>query len=249
MYPTLNLGPLVLPTTGLVYLFGTWLALTLIERAAKRLGLNPEAMYGLAVTSLVTGFVGARLLFVMEYWAAFQENLLGIIWPLNSGFNVWGALFFGLAGGFFYGRYKQLPLWPTLDALAPGLLMTAITISLADFLAGPGYGTLTSMPWGVSVFGIRRHPVQLYEIVAGLAALALWWRIANRRTFPGQLFLLTLILYSAARLFLDAFRDNAWLTANGYHITQIIALGGLIGGLILLARFSTRHSPAAVHTP
>ncbi|MBK8985518.1 MAG: prolipoprotein diacylglyceryl transferase [Chloroflexi bacterium] len=246
MYPTLSLGPFVFPTAGLVYLLGIWLALTLVERAAKRLRLNVAATYGLTVTGLVAGFVGARLLFVLEYWAAFQANLLGIIWPLTNGYNLWGGLFFGVAAAFFYGRYKQLPLWSTLDALAPGLLTAFLTISLADFLAGPGYGTLTRMPWGIPVFGVRRQPVQLYEVAVGLAALSLWWRVADRRTFPGQLFLLTAILYSAGRLFVDAFRDNAWLTADGYHITQITALFILLSSLILLARFSTRQ-PHPLH--
>jgi len=248
MYPTLSLGPFVFPTAGIAYLLGIWLSLTLIERAAKRLHLNVEAVYGVAVTGLLVGFVAARLLFVMEYWAAFQENLLGIIWPLTSGYNVAAGVFFGAAGAFFYGRYKQLPFWSTLDALAPGLLGALITISLADFLAGPGYGKLTTMPWGVSVFGIRRHPIQLYEIAIGLLALLLWRQAtelhvhdpqaAARRTFPGQAFLLTAVLYSTGRLFVETFRDNAWLTANGYHVVQVISLLALLGSLVLLARFS-----------
>ncbi|MCB8987705.1 MAG: prolipoprotein diacylglyceryl transferase [Ardenticatenaceae bacterium] len=247
MYPTLNLGPFVFPTAGIAYLLGIWLSLSLIEHAAKRLDLNVEGLYGLAVTGLLVGFVAARLLFVLEYWAAFQENLLGIIWPLTSGYNVAGGLFFGVAGAFFYGRYKQLPFWSTLDALTPGLLGALITISLADFLAGPGYGKLTTMPWGISVFGIRRHPVQLYEIALGLVALVFWWQLTNPRTrnpqrsFPGQAFLLTAVLYSTGRLFIESFRDNAWLTAGGFHIVQIIALLILLGSLILLARFSERQ--------
>jgi phosphatidylglycerol---prolipoprotein diacylglyceryl transferase len=244
MYPTLNLGPFVFPTAGLVYLLGVWVALSLIERAAQRLRLPVDAVYGTAVTGLVVGIVAARLFFVVEYWAAFQENLLGIIWPLTSGYNLVGGLLFGGAGAFFYGRYRRLPFFATLDALTPGLLAAFIAISLADFLAGPGYGVLTTMPWGIPVFGVRRHPVQLYEIAAGLAALALWWRVTDRHTLPGQPFLLAFALYSAARLFLDAFRENAWLTANGYHIVQIIALISLLACLTLLARLAT---PSTIH--
>jgi phosphatidylglycerol---prolipoprotein diacylglyceryl transferase len=152
-------------------------------------------------------------------------------------------LFFGAAAAFFYGRYKRLPLWPTLDAFTPGLLTAFITLSLADFLAGPGYGTLTSMPWGVSVFGIRRHPVQLYEIVAGLAALGVWGLVVKRQAAAGQPFLLALALYSAGRLFLDAYRDNAWLTADGYHVVQMLALAVMLGCLVMLMKMETAVSP------
>ena len=245
MFPTINIGPFVFPTAGIVYLLGAYLSLTLIERATKRLQLNVEATYGVAVTGLLVGFVAARLVFVATYWTSFSQNLLSIIWPLTSGYNVMGGLFFGAAAAFFYGRYKQLPLWPTLDALTPGLIAAFLTVSLADFLAGPGYGTFTSVPWGISVFGIRRHPVQIYEIILGIAALGVWWQVVKQRPPAGQAFLLTMALYSAGRLFLDAYRDNAWLTADGYHVIQIISLVVMLGCLILLMRQATAVSQAA----
>ena len=244
MFPTINIGPFVFPTAGLVYLAGAYIALTLIERAAKRLDLNVENTYGVAVVGLIVGIAAARLAFVAEYWASFSQNLISIIWPLTSGYNVGAGLFFGVAAAFFYGRYKRLPLWSTLDALTPGLLTAFITLSLADFLAGPGYGTLTNVPWGISVFGIRRHPVQVYEIMLGLAALGIWWQVVKRQASAGQPFLLALALYSAGRLFLDAYRDNAWLTADGYHVTQMIALAVLLGCLVMLMRMETAVPPA-----
>ena len=84
MFPTLNVGGVVFPTTGLVILLGTWLGLALVERTASRVGQNQQLLYGVAVTAVFAGFVGARLTFVAQFWSAFQENLLNIIWPLNT---------------------------------------------------------------------------------------------------------------------------------------------------------------------
>ncbi|HID53504.1 MAG TPA: hypothetical protein EYP41_15915 [Anaerolineae bacterium] len=237
MYPTISLGPLSLPTAGIVYLLGAWLCLSVIERAAKKLDAPVEATYGAAVTALAAGAVGARLTFVFQYWPAFQENLLSIVWPLNNGFNVAGGLVIGGIAAFFYGRYKQLH-WPqTLDALIPGIVLGLMVVSLADFLAGPGYGVLTRTPFGVSQFGIRRHAVQIYEIIVGGAALLVWWKMVGRRQYPGQLFLITSVVYAAGRLFTDYFRDNPWVTAGGYHIVQIISLGIVLAGIFLLGYF------------
>ena len=244
MLPTISLGPLVLPTIGVVYLVGLWFSLNQAERAARRLGLNAETVYGLAVTGLVAGLIGGRLLFVMEYWAAFQENLISIVWPLNNGYNLVGGLFFGAAGAFFYGRSKSLPPATTFDALAPGLITAFIALSLADFLAGPGYGTVSRVPWAISVFSVLRHPVQVYEMILGLLALLLYWRIVDRRAFPGQPFLLAIAFYSAGRLFLDAFRGNPALTSGGYHVTQLVAFAVMMGCLLLLARLSLRVEKA-----
>jgi phosphatidylglycerol---prolipoprotein diacylglyceryl transferase len=250
MFPTINIGPVVLPTAGLLYLVGAWLALSGVERAARRLGQRPESVYGVAVTVLFAGLIGARLVFVALYWPAYQNNPLGILWPINTGFNVWGGLLIGGAAAFFYGRYHRLAPAPTLDALAPGLLLALVFVSLADFLAGPGYGKLTAMPWGINHFGVRRHPVQLYEIGVGLAALAAWWRVTVRPAPAGRPFLLALAVYSSGRLFVEAFRDNAWLTSSGYHIVQIIALAGLLVALFLLGRLAERPlADAALDAP
>ncbi len=241
MYPAINIGSFVLPTAAFIYLVGAWLSLGLVERAAKMMGLDAEKMYGTAVAGIIAGLVGARLLFVALYWSAFRDNLLGIVWPINSGYNMWGGLIFGLAGAFFYGRAKQLSLSDTLDVLAPGLMLGFISISLADFLAGPGFGTLTRVPWAITQFSMRRHPVQIYEMLAGIGVLAVWWRVRPYRAFSGQLFLIAAVLYSGGRLFLDAFRANAWVSDNGYHVLQIISLIIMLATLFLLGRLQNNE--------
>ncbi|MCB9421838.1 MAG: prolipoprotein diacylglyceryl transferase [Ardenticatenaceae bacterium] len=241
MIPAISIGPLVLPTAGLVYILGAWFSLSLVERTAKHLNLNAEKVYGVAATALFGGLVGARLTFVAIYWRAFTDNLLGIIWPLNTGYNLFGGLVIGAAAAFFYGRYHQLKPGETLDALAPGLFMVLMVVSLADFLAGPGFGTLSRVPWAITQYSMRRHPVQIYEILVGATALFVWWRLRDQRLFKGQLFLMSVSIYSGGRLLVDAFRDNAWVTSGGYHIVQIICLIMMIGGLYLAANLSEKE--------
>jgi phosphatidylglycerol:prolipoprotein diacylglycerol transferase len=245
MYPAINIGPFVLPTAAFVYLIGIWVCLAAAERVARRLGLDPDIMSGLVGAGLIAGVVGARLTFVAIYWSAYQDNLLGIIWPINSGFNLWGGLFFGAAAMFFYGRYKQIPAAPYLDALAPVLVLGLLFASLADFLGGPGFGTFTSLPWGIDNFGIKRHPVQLYEIAVAVLALLAWWYFAQRQSSAGQLFLITTAVYCAGRLFVDAFRANAWITSGGWHGLQILCLLAALSALFLLMRHSLQAETVA----
>lgn len=239
MLPYLNLGPLGLPTGPLVYLLGLWLSLFAVDRAARRLGLEPEGYYSLASVALLSGFIGARLSFVLLHWSSYDDNLLGVVWPINSGYNAFGGVIIAAAAIFFYGRWRRLPPWPALDALAPGFLVFLITVALADFLAGASYGSLTSMPWGINVFGVRRHAVQLYEALAGVAALWAWWAAASPRFYDtaGRPFLIATAVYAAARLFVDAYRENATLV-SGFHVAQVVSLTVLIATLIVLARRS-----------
>lgn len=237
MFPTVNIGGLAFPTAGLVILLGTWFCLTLVERTADRVGQNRELIFGLAATAVFTGFIGARLTFVAQYWPAFSQNPLNIIWPLNTGYNVWGGLLLGLAGAFFYARAKRLAPLPTLDALVPGIVLGLMAVSLADFLGGPGYGSLTAVPWGITQFGVRRHPVQLYELLIGGLALLTWWRVSRNGTYKvGRPLLATTAVYSTGRLFVDAFRDNALVIGGGYHVLQIVSLLILLAALFQIGR-------------
>lgn len=237
MYPALNLGSLVLPTGPLTFILGAWIALSVIEWAASRVYVvQSTKIYSLASTGLMVGIVGARLVFVVSHWSAYQDNWLGVIWPIHTGFNGWAGLAIGAAVAFFYGRFHQLEPALVIDALAPGLVIGLMAVSLADFLGGPGLGTLSNLPWAVSVFGLRRHPVQIYEIVMGMVALVLWWRASQQHTFTGQLFLMTITFYSAGRLLVDAFRADTPLTAGGYHIVQIFSFTVLLTGLLILGR-------------
>lgn len=237
MFPTVSIGGLAFPTAGLVILVGTWLCLSLVERTADRIGQNRELIFGMAATAVFTGFVGARLTFVAQYWSAFSHNLLNIIWPLNTGYNVWGGVLLGLAGAFFYARVKRLPPLPTLDALIPGLVLGLMVVSLADFVGGPGYGSLTAVPWGITQFGVRRHPVQLYELLVGGLALFTWWRVSQNSVYKvGRPFLWTTAVYSAGRLFVDAFRENALVIGDGYHVLQIASLLILLVTLFQIGR-------------
>ena len=248
MLPYLNIGPIGLPTGPLIYLLGIWLSLYVVDRAARRLGRDPERHYALASVALLGGFIGARLVFVLLHWPSYDDNLLGILWPLTSGYNAAGGVLFGLAAAFFYGRWRDLALWPTLDILAPGLIVFLMAVSLAEFLGGAGYGSLTSLPWGINQFGVRRHAVQLYEILAGVVALSAWWAATGSR-FRGvdrRPFLVAVAVYAAGRLFVDAFKETTPLVGGGFHLVQLVALATVLVTLFLLARLSTVETTSTI---
>jgi phosphatidylglycerol:prolipoprotein diacylglycerol transferase len=248
MLPYLNLGPIGLPTAPLVYILGVWLALWAVDRAARRLGQEPERLCAVGSVALLGGFLGARLVFVLLHWSSYDDNWLGIVWPLTSGYNAAGGILIGLAAAFFYGRWRGLPLWPTLDALAPGLIVFLMTASLAEFLGGSGYGSLTALPWGINQFGVRRHAVQLYEIAAGALALGAWWVATSPRFrgVAGRPFLAAMAVYAAGRLFVDAFKETTPLTGSGFHVIQIAALAVTLLALVLLARRSRQEESGPV---
>ena len=143
MFPILQIGPLAIQTPGLILLIGLWLALSLSERAAVRLGLNPNTLYNMALLALVGGLVGARLSYVARYPEAFAASPASLLSPNPGLLDAWGGIAGAVLLGLIYGQRKGLPLWPTLDALTPGLAV--LGVALGCF--APGFrGRLLARP-------------------------------------------------------------------------------------------------------
>ena len=98
-------------------------------------------------------------------------------------------------------------------------------------LADGTYGTATTLPWGVDFGdGIRRHPVQLYEILF-LAAVGVW---AARRlrsgVMDGSVFRGFLISYLAFRVAADFIKPEPrpYAGLTGTQVAGILALAYLL---------------------
>jgi phosphatidylglycerol:prolipoprotein diacylglycerol transferase len=110
--------------------------------------------------------------------------------------------------------------------LCLGIAIGRIGCFLAG-LADGTYGVATSLPFGVDFGdGIRRHPTQIYEIVAlGLIA---WWAAARRRGLArdGDLFRGFMVLYLAFRLAVEIIKpgDRIVLGLTGIQIACVAGL-------------------------
>jgi prolipoprotein diacylglyceryltransferase len=239
MFPILQLGPLAIQVPGLFLLAGVWVAVSLIERQAARRKVSPEALSNLVLYGLIAGILGARLGYAARFLNVYLENPLSLFSLNPSTLAPLDGMVAGLVAATIYGQRKKLPLWPTLDALAPGLAAFSVALGFAHLASGDAFGAPTDLPWGVQLWGARRHPTQIYEI--GLAGLVSWavLRVARWRVFPGFTFLAWLALTAAARLFLEAFRGDSVVILGVLRQAQVLSLVALLaalGGMSALAR-------------
>lgn len=244
MYPVLNIGPAAIQLSGLILLLGFWLSLNLAGRRAKAEGLPEDVIFNAGMIALLVGLVGARLGYAALHWSAYQNDLSGILALTPGALSTPAGLLIGGGAAALYMLHHRLPLPTLLDVLAPSVALMFAFISLADLSAGSAYGRVSELPWAIELWGARRHPTQVYELLAALATLGLLWWARTRRPYEGFLFLLFLLSNGAARLFLDAFRSDAWLLADGYRAVQVIALGAVVLSLWLMGRRATRSSKA-----
>jgi prolipoprotein diacylglyceryltransferase len=245
MYPILDVGPLAVQLPGLLLLLGFWLGLSLAGRRAKAAGLSEDMIFSAGMIALLAGLVGARLGYVALRWSAYEGDRWGMLAPTSGALYAPTGLLAGLGAAAFYLSIRRPPLRVLLDALAPGLALTLVFVSLADLSSGAAYGEVCDLPWAIQLWGARRHPTQLYEMSAALlalGALALAWPARNRPWFyDGFFFLLFLLVFGAARLFFDAFRADPWLLPGGLRAVQALGLGAVLSSLWLMSQQVVEH--------
>jgi phosphatidylglycerol:prolipoprotein diacylglycerol transferase len=225
MFPILQIGPLAIQVPGLVLLLGAWSGLALAEKHASQRGIPAGLLNNLVFVAMITGVIGARLAYVIRYPEIFTANPVGLI-SLNPGLlDLWGGLVTAVVGASIYAQRKGLNFRPSLDALTPLLSVFAIALGLSNLASGQAFGSPTDLPWGIELWGSKRHPTQAYEILAAGLILFLLWpgRLRWQNAQPGRYFLSYLALSALARLFLETFRGDSALLPGGFRLAQVVA--------------------------
>jgi phosphatidylglycerol:prolipoprotein diacylglycerol transferase len=232
MFPILQLGPLAIQLPGLFLLVGVWIAISIIEKEAPKRDLSTTMLNNLILLGLVVGVVGARLWYALRFIDVYIENPLSLF-SLNPSTLASGeGILTGLLVAWIYGQRKGLPLWATLDALAPGLAIFGIALGLSHLSSGDAFGAPSSVPWAIELWGEHRHSSQIYEILLAGLILFVLWRIRTWDAFPGFIFLSWVAMAAAARLFLETFRGDSVIILGSIRSAQVVSLAVLLGAML-----------------
>jgi phosphatidylglycerol:prolipoprotein diacylglycerol transferase len=257
-----ELGPLTMPTYGLILILGFMAGLWFVARESRRLGLDPAAMTDLAIYVLIGGLVGAKLLLLVVDFRFYLQNPGELLSILRSGGVFYGGLLGGLGVGAWYIWKHNLALWQTADVLAPALVLGQAIGRFACLAAGCCWGRPTQVAWAVTfrdIYAFRTvgtpvdtplHPSQIYESFAAAAIFVVLVWLAPRKRFHGQVALGYFVLYSAARFGLEYYRGDAsrgFVLGGLFSTSQFIALCLILMSVLLFPylRRKYRVEPAA----
>ena len=241
MFPILQLGPLAIPVAPLVFLLSVFGSASLVEQHAARLGLAREIVSNMLYVGLGAALLGARLAYVANHLDAYARDPISILMPTPATLDWFGGVFIGMSAGVVYGFKHRLPLWRTLDALAPGLAAMGNGLGIAHLASGDAFGAPARLAWSIYLWDDFRHSSQAYEIVAAISIFAIWWFLRARKMFDGFQFLVVIALSAVSVIFLEAFRGDSWLF-QGWRAPQLVALGVLVVSLAAMRRRSQRAS-------
>jgi phosphatidylglycerol:prolipoprotein diacylglycerol transferase len=236
MYPILfKSGNIVASTQAVLLLIACVAGLWLSLRYADRLAVSREVVLDVTVWGFLIAILGARLLFVLLYGSYYALHPTEILTMEGGGLSFHGGLIASGLFGLYLIRKRGLDPWKVGDVLAPGLALALPIMRVGCFMNGCDLGVATTVPWGIQINGVSRHPIQLYEAGLNLLLLSLLAKLfpyqpisrtkADLNLPSGFVFLIYLFLSSLIRFNVDFFRPVEEKLSVGLTAPQLISLG------------------------
>jgi prolipoprotein diacylglyceryl transferase len=248
MIPYLHIGPVTLPTFGLMVALALITAAYILQADFDRRGFKADAFTMITIAGLA-GIFGAKLYHLLETPAEFFANP-GPLFFSRYGFAWFGGFLGGFGAMLLMGWRAKLPMLEFLDACSPAASFGYAIGRIGCFLSGDGdYGRPTNLPWGMSFpNGVvpttdRVHPAPLYELIIWCAIGAFLWHMGSKALkgpkAKGEIFCNYLILTGVARFLVEIIRINP-RSFLGMSNAQAASVISVLAGAVLLWRLKTQ---------
>jgi len=225
-----HFGPVPIRSYGVMLLVGLLAGSAWLAHNARYYNLPSGLVVDLALTALVGGILGARLLYVLLDLSQFAGNPLSAFRVWEGGLSFHGGLAGGLLAAYLLARRREVH-FPTLaDAAAPAIALGYALARIGCFLNGCCFGGHCSTFWGVrfapgseaaawslglppgqpaTTWGEPLYPAQL--LASFLAIVIFFVLVLTRRLFarPGHLFVFFVALYGMERFVVEFWRHGA----------------------------------------
>lgn len=235
----------------------------LVDYIGKKEGLGSDLFNDFVLYALPFALIGARLYFVVFHWKYYFFNWWEIINIRQGGIAIYGAVIASVVVALIYTKKKKVSFLHFADVAVLGLLLGQAIGRYGNFVNKEAYGRGTRSffamalakneakgPFTQSVlehqvtftqFGdqvyLLVHPTFLYESCWNLGLLLLLLGYRKHRKCNGELFFLYLIGYGIGRFWIEGLRtDQLLLWGTGMPVSQIVAIGSVILGIIGIIR-------------
>ncbi len=145
---------------GIMMLLAVVAATALAVWRAKRLGLDSDLIYSLALWMIIPGIIAARAFYVIEYWSTqyypvYLEHggiaLFGAAMNIaQGGLVVYGGFIAGVFGLLVFADKYKLPALALADLMAPSMLLGLAFGRLGCLMNGCCYGGACNLPWAIT---------------------------------------------------------------------------------------------------
>ncbi len=239
MIPILfKIGPLRIGSYGVMVAIAFLACAYLLRKELKRKNFDPDWTNTLVVIAVISGIVGARIYFILEYFDEFLQDPFSMIFS-GSGLTWYGGFIAAFVAILI--ALKRLPA-PTLviaDLIAPLLLLGYGIGRIGCFLSGDGdYGPPSDLPWamafpnGLVPTDVPVHPTPIYETILSVILFAILWKNRKKDFPPGTMLGAMFIFYGIERFVTEFWRLTPKVLWGWMSTAQILSILAILGGSI-----------------
>lgn len=235
----LTIGPITIHGYGLMIAIGIFSALLMFDKRAKVRKLDSNIAYRLSMISVLSGFIGAKLLYCIIEFKVIIDNPWQAI--SGSGFVVYGGIIGGILAAMIYCKLKCVSFFSYFDLAVPSIALAQGFGRIGCFLAGCCYGRETNSAFGI-VFGqsaiapngVNLIPTQLLSSAGDFMLAAILLMYARKERKQGRVGALYLILYSIGRFVIEFFRNDDRGYMGVLSTSQFLSLIVLAFAILML---------------
>ena len=247
-----NVGKFELRWYSVFILIGIVLALVYCKYESKKFNIPWDFFFNMIFWTIIFGFIGARLYYVLFNFSDYSKNLVSILKIWEGGLAIHGGIIAGVITIILYCRkYGARTLRMTDIGVVPLILAQAIG-RWGNFFNGEAHGAETTLEHlqelhlpkfiidGMNIGGIYYTPTFLYESVwclIGFIGLLIIKRYKYLKV--GQLTSIYLMWYSVGRFIIEAMRTDS-LMLGGFKMAQIVSIILFIIGLLVFMILSRK---------
>lgn len=241
---------------GIMVALGFVCAVSMLMLNRKHAGVESDQISDIALYGMVSGILGARIFYVVQFWDQYRGNLPEIFRIDHGGLVFYGGFICSIGTILTYCRMKKLVVLNVLDIFGPALAIGHAFGRMGCFLNGCCYGKPSDIfcavrfPEGsapATAFpGKSLHPVQIYESIFNIIlAVALTLLLRKAKLKSGMIASTYLIAYGIARFLFEFLRgDHRDFVYNLFTPSQSICLFVVSAGIALMF-YSMRRKTVA----
>jgi len=242
---------------------------------AKKVGIEYDHILDMAIFTITSGIIGARLYYVIIEHDRF-ESFAEIIDIRSGGLAIYGGIIGGAIAVFLVCKFKKLRFKVVADFVYPGVMLAQAIGRWGNFMNAEAYGCATTLPWRMNLSRysdafidrmleqgytyemlasgeVGAHPAFLYESLWNIIGFCvLIFVLYKRKQYDGQIYYLGAAYYGLGRFMIESLRTDSMFVGE-VRTNQILAMTAFIVYTVLLIynaiKKTSKHEPAWIVEP
>ncbi|MDD5080371.1 MAG: prolipoprotein diacylglyceryl transferase [Candidatus Omnitrophica bacterium] len=240
MYPILfDLGFIKIYSYGVFVCIGIIAGYLVARRQLKNTGVPEQTFSDIVFWSIVWGFFGAKLLYLIVEWRYAIRYPLDVI---RSGFVFYGGLVSGVIAVFFLVKKYKVDFFKIGDLFALAMPLAHAFGRIGCFLNGCCYGVVTDAGHGLlfhpfSPAGMTHEyifPLQLVSSAFLFVLFLFLYFLYTRKKTDGLTLVLYGMLYGIFRFIIEFFRGDDRGGLFGLSTSQIVSILVVLFAFVVL---------------